>query len=126
VWTGFSFPPPKLYDVSQYGKVALEIRVGDASAKPAVFVGLATGNVKRGSDPITRYDWCEYEIPSELLRNDWTQVEAEFSRFEVPSFSPRDHELHTRQVFRMVLAFKAPLGTSLDGHLDVDNIRFVR
>lgn len=122
VFTDFSHPPPKLFDVSYFSKVNLRIRLGQPiePSNLGVFVVLATANVQGAG----WYDYCEYQIPWHALQSEWIVVKAPFDKMSTPPWSPRKTKLDPKRAFRLSILIKGKPGPQQHSHIDIDDIKF--
>jgi hypothetical protein len=126
IWTDFSFPPPTQYDISNFSRLSMDLRLKPSSPKPMIFVALAGGDVVKSAGNVGYYDWDEIAVPPNHINRTWSHVELKLDQFKSPEWSNRVHTLDVHKVFRLIISVKAEVGKSLNGYLDIDNIRLIR
>ncbi len=124
VFTDFSHPPSKQFDISQFKILALRVRINQPPAVPPVevFLGIPTANFVE----VGMYDYYEYQIPNHELQSDWIEVEAPLSKFQIPDWSSRGDipEFDTKHAFRFTIAIKGPKAGVTHGSIEIDDVRF--
>jgi hypothetical protein len=127
VYTDFSFPPPQSYDVSAFTQFGFRIRkdTPDNLTNASVYVFLATDNQPKTPG---YYDWCEHVVPPGMINTRWSTVQFPLSAsaFTTPAWSSQQRELDLKRVFRIGIAIRSIATNTIHGHIDIDDIRFVK
>ena len=124
LFTDFSYPPPKSFDVSKFSSISLKVRINKLiSEETGVYVAIAYSSIP----PMPGvYDFPEYRIPHSNIKEDWERIDIPLSRFLPPGFSPRKSEikLDLTSVFRIIIALKSSNRIPIKGYIDIDDIMF--
>jgi len=127
VYTDFSAPPYKVIDVSEYKRIQIRARYRPAEgvpsdAKPPTFF------IQLASLGIPDYEYHEIEFtPGVAFPKPKDTPTYAFSDFQTPWWSKdnRKHLLDLKRIFRVGIVIKSDEG-EVSGHLDLDDIRFVK
>lgn len=124
IFTGFSPPPEQRYSVKHFDGLNIRIRVGPAHAPDVrVVIALASANVDKWND---EYVWPEFDIPRQLLREEWTDVPIPFEDLRVSEKVPLPlrKKLDPGQVIQFVVMITTDVLETREGYIDLDDIRF--
>ncbi len=124
LFTDFSYPPAKAFDVSKFTAITLRIRSSQPVPKDIkVFLTLASTNIP----PIPGvYDFPEVRIPTTSISGEWQDISIPLTAFAPPYFSSRgnDIKLDLKKIFRFSLSIRSGRGLPIHGYIDIDNIKF--
>jgi len=124
IFTDFSYPPPKIFDISDFTAISFRIRSSQPDSKRiGVFITLASSNVppKPGS-----YDFPEYQVSEGNVTDKWQVIKIPLASFAPPYFSSRRNKINLdlTKVFRFALAIRSSSDSPIHGYLDIDDIKF--
>ena len=122
VYWDLSFPPARPLDFSAFERLSARVRIGKSSftSVGSVSFVLYSSNVV---NPV--YAFPRYTLPVHELTEDWVKVNANFAAFKRPDFffdSPV--ELEPSRIYRVALLILGHPGSSVNGHVDFDDVRF--
>lgn len=125
LFSNFSFPPAKTYDVSRFNNLSIRLRMplNIEKSELRLYIAIATDN-----EPKTPgvYDWCEYPLPSTSITSDWIAVSIPLSKMAAPYWSNQGRKFDSQKVFQFILAIRCNPNHIIHGHIDIDDIKFLK
>jgi hypothetical protein len=119
----FPFPPPVPYDVSEFRRLALRIRLGQSITDSPVRIAavLYSTNIKNDE-----YAFPTYDLNNYALTQQWRDISMPLAEFGHSFFVNYDLTLDLRGVYRFALLLRGLPRATIHGYIDVGDIRFRR
>jgi len=125
VFSDFSFPPQRTYDISRFSNLSICLRMPSDIDKSRLrlYIAIATDNQPKTPGI---YDWCEYPIPISSITSDWVSISIPLSKMAPPYWSSQQRKFDPHRVFNFILAIRCNRNQIIHGHIDIDNIAFIK